>query len=126
MLTIKLFFNLNKCTYLQGCLPSDRFTKKYNCFNAGEKLVEGARGCSPSLVVHAVKSRKHVSELIHRGHVGEPKTLSDELHRPLARDEDVLVVELREHLQGRVGHDHLVLRYGDVEPVAQLVRLLLS
>ena len=76
-------------------------------------------------MIHAVQVREEVPQAVHCGDVPESKALCNELDGALAGDQDVLVMELCEHLERRVGHDNLVLSDGDIEPVTQLVRLLL-
>ena len=66
-----------------------------------------------------------MAKLVHGGHVGEPETGGDVVDGALPHDQHVLGVVLGEHLEGRVGHHHLVLIDRDIEPVAQLVRLVL-
>ena len=83
-------------------------------------------GCSlSSLVVNCIKDGKGVTQLVHGGHVGEPETGGDVVDGALPHDQHVLGVVLGEHLEGGVGHHHLVLRHGHLQPVRQLVRLLL-
>ena len=47
------------------------------------------------------------------------------MHGTLPHDEHMLGLVLGEHLEGGVGHDHLVLRDRDLQPVRQLVCFLL-
>ena len=110
---------------MQRCLPSDGFPEQHHGLDTREELVEGAGRGPPPLVIHAVQGGEPAAELVHRGHVPEAQALGDKLNRPLTRHQHVLVVVLREHLQRGVGHDHLLLRHGHIQPVGQLVRLLL-
>ena len=76
-------------------------------------------------MVDGIEGRKSVAEFVHSCHVGETETRGDVMHGTLSHDEHMLGVVLGEHLEGGVGHHHLVLGHRDVEPVSQLVSFLL-
>ena len=111
---------------LEGGLPPDGLPEHHHGLHPREELVEGAGRGPPSLVVHTVQTGEHVAEGVHRDHLPEAQALGDGLHGALAHHQHLLVVVLGEHLEGGVGHHHLVLGHRNIQPVGELVRLLLA